>query len=190
MQTSRRLLGLVALTGTLALTAATYHALADDPAPAGQGQEAQAANPLDKMGQQMLAALHATEGCLGTETAQTTSGKLVIFAWFENAEAARDWYHSRAHRGAMNIFMRGQAPQGEPLEFVEDEEAPVMVIASLTPADAEFVEQFRLPISQIAIEMYTPLPGGTAVNGRFAPAALAVPHLDNITMGPPPAGDR
>ena len=32
--------------------------------------------------------IQATPGCLGVETAMTQSGKMVIFAWFENKKAA------------------------------------------------------------------------------------------------------
>jgi hypothetical protein len=36
--------------------------------------------------------LRATAGCPGVETAQTTSGKQVIFAWFEDKKAALAGY--------------------------------------------------------------------------------------------------
>ena len=36
----------------------------------------------------LTAALKATPGCLGIGTAMTESGKQVIFAWFENKQAA------------------------------------------------------------------------------------------------------
>jgi hypothetical protein len=37
-----------------------------------------------------------------------------------------------------------------------------------------------MPISQISIEMYTPLPGGAAVNGRLAPEGFNIPHFRNL----------
>jgi hypothetical protein len=36
----------------------------------------------------LVAGLKATSGCLGVETAQSSSGKNVIFAWFEDKKAA------------------------------------------------------------------------------------------------------
>ena len=40
----------------------------------------------------------ASPGCLGVETAMTNSGKMVIFAWFENKKAALAWYYSQPHQ--------------------------------------------------------------------------------------------
>jgi hypothetical protein len=34
----------------------------------------------------------ASPGCLGVATAMTTSGKRLIFAWFEDKKAALAWY--------------------------------------------------------------------------------------------------
>ena len=39
----------------------------------------------------LVAGLKDVEGCLGVETAQTSSGKSVIFAWFKDLDAALDW---------------------------------------------------------------------------------------------------
>jgi hypothetical protein len=38
-------------------------------------------------------------------------------------------------------------------------------------------------IASIGIELYGPLPGGVAVGGRFAPAALKVHGLREIPIG-------
>ena len=92
-----------------------------------------------------------TDGCLGVESARTATGKSVIFAWFENKAAAMRWYDSRMHQGAMRTFF----PQG-------------------SPTDQPELAETRLPISQIAIELYTPLNGGLFLGGRFAPDDLAV----------------
>jgi hypothetical protein len=54
-----------------------------------------------------------------------------------------------------------------------------MAIASVTlsrPQDG--IPQTGLPpVSQIAIELYAPLPGGLAAGGRFAPPSVSVPGL-------------
>src|SRR5262249_59969263 len=42
----------------------------------------------------LVAALKASAGCLGVETARTAGGKQAIFAWFENKKALLDWYYS------------------------------------------------------------------------------------------------
>ena len=45
----------------------------------------------------LVGGLQAIEGVLGVETAQTVSGKQVIFAWFESKEAVLRWYYSGMH---------------------------------------------------------------------------------------------
>src|SRR5436190_9940646 len=49
----------------------------------------------------LVAGLKATQGCLGVETARTSSGKNVIFAWFEDKKAALRWYTSKMHMQVM-----------------------------------------------------------------------------------------
>jgi hypothetical protein len=39
----------------------------------------------------------------------------------------------------------------------------------------------NMPISQIAIELYKPLPGGASLGGRFSPSTLKVPGLHEYT---------
>ena len=56
-----------------------------------------------------------------------------------------------------------------------------MAIASLTPAPAG--GETKVPFSQIAIELYRPLPGGIAVGGHFAPAGMQVPGLRDVPAG-------
>jgi hypothetical protein len=133
-------------------------------------------------------ALRDIPGCLGVETAMASSGKSVIFAWFKDREACMDWYYSDTHQGAMMQFMTGDLEFGhEPMAHVEEDCGPILCIASLTPSRGKDVAGMNLPISQIAIELYTPLPAGIAVGGRFAPAALKVPHLVEMPLTPRPA---
>jgi hypothetical protein len=135
----------------------------------------------------LVSALKATPGCVGVETARTSSGKQVIFAWFENKKAALTWYYSETHRNAVRM-LAPDAPARTPMADVPDDDNPVLAIASLTPADgargAQPPAAGRMPfaVSQIAIELYRPLPGGIAAGGRFAPAALKVPGLIDIPM--------
>jgi heme-degrading monooxygenase HmoA len=106
----------------------------------------------------VVGALRTTPGCLGVETAQTASGKRVIFAWFENKKALVDWYHGDVHQKAMKTVFPNQTFDRQPR------------------------------ISSIGIELYGPLPGGVAVGGRFAPEALKVRGLREIEIGTPKVG--
>jgi hypothetical protein len=134
-------------------------------------------------------AIKATPGCLGVETAQTSSGKMVIFAWFENKKAALAWYYSDTHQVLVKMGSGGAParPRG-PMADVPDDGRPIMAIASVTLArPQDGVPQKGLPpVSQISIELYAPLPGGLAVGGRFAPASVNVPGLVNTPSTTPP----
>lgn len=130
----------------------------------------------------------ATPGCLGVETAQTSSGKMVIFAWFENKKAALAWYYSQTHQMLVKMG-GGRAPRPRgPMADVPDDGRPIMAIASVTlsrPQDG--IPQTGLPpVSQISIELYAPLPGGLAAGGRFAPASVNVPGLLYTSETTPP----
>jgi hypothetical protein len=127
-------------------------------------------------------ALQATPGFLGAEKAQTASGKLVIFAWFENKKAVLAWYYSETHQHLANQFFPDRKAR-TPLANIPDDGQPIMAIATITPSDTAKVDRTSLPVSQIAIELYKPLPGGIAIGGRFAPAALVVPGLIDVPAG-------
>ena len=64
-----------------------------------------------------------------------------------------------------------------------------MAIASVVLATPqEGIPQNGLPpVSQIAIELYAPLPGGLAAGGRFAPSTVDVPGLLYTPHTAPPA---
>ncbi len=128
----------------------------------------------------LVGGLQAIEGVLGVETATTASGKQVIFAWFESKAAVLRWYNSGMHRGVQQAFFPDQE-FGTPLEGVPDDIGPVLAIASITMATKPELEATSLPISQIAIELYTPLTGGLFLGGRFAPDTLEVPNLKDYT---------
>lgn len=128
----------------------------------------------------LVGGLQAIEGVLGVETATTAGGKQVIFAWFESKAAVLRWYNSGMHRGVQRAFFPDQE-FGTPLEGVPDDIGPVLAIASITMSTKSELEATSLPISQIAIELYTPLTGGLFLGGRFAPDALEVPNLRDYT---------
>jgi hypothetical protein len=56
-----------------------------------------------------------------------------------------------------------------------------MCIASITMAEKGKFKETSLPISQIAIELYTPVTGGIYLGGRFAPDSLKVPKIKDYT---------
>jgi hypothetical protein len=123
----------------------------------------------------LVGPLKASEGCLGVRTAQTSDGKNVIFAWFEDKAAARRWYYSEAHQSMMHSFFPEEAEEEhhEPMAGVPENVGPILAIASITMAkDPDAGDQ---PFTQIAIELYTPITGGLNVGGRFAPKGLVVP---------------
>jgi len=126
----------------------------------------------------VIPAIQKTPGCLGIEVGAMQSGKQVIFAWFENKKAVLAWYYSDVHKGL--IGMTGRAPSEHPLADVPDD-VPVLAIASVTlpavKAGASPTAADLTSIPQIAIELYTPLPGGLASGGRFAPSSLKVPGM-------------
>jgi antibiotic biosynthesis monooxygenase len=122
----------------------------------------------------LVAALKATPGCLGVETAKTESGKQVIFAWFEDKRAALKWYHSDTHQAVIKRFFPNRKLSDHPLAGVPDDGGPVMAVASITINEERTKENPR-PFKQIAIELYKPLPGGLSLGGRFAPDKMKVP---------------
>ncbi len=126
----------------------------------------------------LIGALRSVEGCLGVEAGQFQSGKQVIFAWFENKAAAMRWYNHDVHQGAMSSFMTVESGS-KPMAGVPDD-VPVLAIASITFADRPHFQEINLPISQIAIELYTPLKGGIHLGGTFAPASMRVEGIQDL----------
>ena len=131
----------------------------------------------------LIAGLTPVKGCLGVETARTASGKEVIFAWFKDKAAVLRWYHSRVHQATMKGAFPGYEPVG-PLAHLRDDFGPIMAIASLTLRGSP-AEGSGLPISQISIELYAPLPGGLHFGGRFAPDALRVDGMRDYSREVP-----
>ena len=123
---------------------------------------------------EMVAALKASPGCLGVETARTGSGKSVIFVWFEDKKAALAWFYSDTHQDSMKRFLPDVKSGRKPLVDVPNDSGPIMVIASLTPNDKP-TKQNPSPFKQIAIEVYQPLGDGLDIGGRFAPEKMKAP---------------
>src|SRR5206468_1633626 len=114
----------------------------------------------------LLGELKATPGCLGVETGQTSSGRRVIFAWFESKKALVAWYHSDAHQKAMKSVFPNQTLERQPLPDLPEDTGPILTIVSVKFMDAPKPDGAS-SIASIGIELYGPLPGGVAVGGRF-----------------------
>jgi|SRR5215471_4257979 len=132
----------------------------------------------------LVGMLKATPGVLGVDAARTASGKQVIFAWFEDKKAALTWYYSAGHQQLIKTFAAGGVLGRKPLADVPDDIGPIMAIASLTMSEKPQVPGVQIPVSQIAIELYAPLPGGLAAGGRFAPATVKVKGLVELPSAP------
>src|SRR5258707_7917836 len=79
--------------------------------------------------------LKETQGCLGVETARTSSGKNVIFAWFEDKKAALRWYTSEMHLQVMRMVSPLPENRPAPLAGVANDSGPILAIASITPSE-------------------------------------------------------
>ena len=134
------------------------------------------------LGAMLIEGLMNTEGCLGADAAQTRSGKNCIFAWFKDKKAVQDWYYSQAHRRIMGPMVNGiEDFEPKPLQFVPDDTGPIMVIATITMGGDDPIPGFPMPISQISIELFQPLPGGVEINGRFSPEGFKIEHMKSYT---------
>jgi antibiotic biosynthesis monooxygenase len=166
--------GFLAAGGVAALALGLWLALgqaAEKPQPAKPATED---NKEDDAFAGLLDALKKSPGCLGIETARTDSGKQVVFAWFEDKKAALKWYYSHEHKEVTDKFFPVSKALGrKPLQDIPDDSGPLMAIASVTLTGKP--EKNKLPFSQIAIEIYQPLPGGLAIGGKFTPAKVKVP---------------
>lgn len=143
-------------------------------------QQTQSVNDFPDLGKGLM----ATPGCLGVQSFAVNDGKtFVISAWFKNRKALEAWYYSKMHQDAMAKFFPGLRSDRKPFAEFKDPEKPLLVIASVTPGDKPIGSGSNLAVSQIAIEGYTPIPGGLALGGTFAPQTLQVPGLVRIPAG-------
>ncbi len=130
------------------------------------------------IGGMLVKGLNDSPGCLKVITAQTSAGTNTIIAWFENKAAVEKWYDSPTHERVMGMV--GADPTGHaPMAHVKDADAPVMVMASITLGE-QGVLPGPMPVSQISIELYTPLDAGASVNGRLMPEAIKLEHFHVI----------
>jgi hypothetical protein len=150
---------------------------------------AQELNPGDPgFGEQLIKAVLASPGVLGVELGQTTKGKRVIFAWFENKKALVNWYKSDFHQRGVKWAFPNRKIDREPLPDMPENSGQILALVTLKFADkstsnaAAAGVASRPPIESIGIELYTPLPGGVAVGGRFSPKSVRIPGLREIEL--------
>ncbi|MEL7472257.1 MAG: hypothetical protein AAGK04_02990 [Planctomycetota bacterium] len=121
------------------------------------------------LGQQVVAGLKATPGCLGAEAASFHPNKLAIFGWFEDKRAALAWHSSALHRNISARFAGGRTMHNIPMEHVQDG-VPLMVIASVVMQPADPGGGGGMPRMFFGIEVYEPMPGGLSFQGgAFSP---------------------
>ncbi|HRK21445.1 MAG TPA: antibiotic biosynthesis monooxygenase [Fimbriimonadaceae bacterium] len=129
----------------------------------------------------LAAGLQATPGCLGVQTFRVDgTAKQVIAAWFENRKAMEAWYYGTMHQDAMKKFFPGYSSDRKPFADFKDEKSPLLIVASVTPGDRPIGNGSNLHVAQIAIEGYSPIPGGVAFGGSFGPKELAVPGMIRV----------
>ena len=129
-----------------------------------------------EFGKLLVEAAQASPGCLGVKLGRTENGTNVIFAWFENKQALVKWYKSDFHQWAMKTAFPNQNFNREPLPDVPENSGAILALVTLKLADA-LLPGSPVPIETIGIELYTPLPDGVAVGGRFAPQSVRVPGM-------------
>jgi hypothetical protein len=121
---------------------------------------------------QLLDGIKSTPGCHGVVTApQTSHGQAVIFAFFQDKQAAAKWYYSPMHQELMKMIGAPHEAGHEPMKDVPDG-VPVMALASITMGGKPPVEGSPIAFTQISIELYTPLSGGLNFGGGFSPEAF------------------
>src|SRR5215468_9485994 len=129
-----------------------------------------------EFGKLLVEAAQSSPGCLGVKLGRTENGTNVIFAWFEGKQALVTWYKSDFHQWAMKTAFPNQTFDREPLPDVPENTGPILALVTLKLAGAP-VPGSPIPIETIGIELYTPLPDGVAVGGRFAPQSVRVPGM-------------
>jgi hypothetical protein len=130
----------------------------------------------------LVEAAKNSPGFLGIETGRTPNGTFVIFAWFENKKALVNWYKSDFHQRAIKSAFPYQNIEREPVPDIPEDTGNILALVTLKLSDRPPTAASPIPIQRIGIELYTPLPDGVAVGGRFAPATVKVPGLREFDL--------
>ncbi|MEX0876039.1 MAG: hypothetical protein WD114_01150 [Phycisphaerales bacterium] len=178
---------IAAVSIALLLTAATL-GLSNRPAAQTTAQTSNQPGPDSQrqapdIGALLIKGLNDTDGCLKVITAQTSEGTNTIIAWFEDKAAVENWYYSPTHTRTMQMV--GADPENKkPMAHVKDADAPVMVMASIKLGGPNPLPG-PMPISQISIELYTPLDAGASINGRLMPEEIKLEHFNSARTDAP-----
>ena len=175
----------VVLASSLVFVSSLSAQQATDQAP--QKQQDRRASP--DMGAILVKGLKETQGCLGVKTCRWSDGKQSIVAWFEDKDAAATWYYSATHQAMIGQNTDMDEKKDEPMQHIKNGDQPIMVIASLTPAQKPELPGINIPISQISIELFGLLPGGAQVGGRVTPDNVEVPHMKKYASLATESGD-
>lgn len=121
---------------------------------------------------EVLSIVQKSEGCIGVNSAWTTSGKACLFVWFQDRSSAITWYRSDAHLGVIRRYFPDFRPK-TPLEHAPAD-LPLLIIASFTPKNNSPLSPEPFPFSQASIEYATPVFGGASFGGTFSPPGLEI----------------
>jgi hypothetical protein len=120
-----------------------------------------------------VSAMKSAPGCLGLENAKVQGGRLALFCWFDSAANADAFIHGPICQGMRQM---AKIPDTAVVKSTPVK-GPVLVIASFTPAKDP---KAPMGLAQLAIERMTPVTGGFAYGGRFAPETVKVPGLISV----------
>lgn len=160
----------IGLGAVIIAVVATASLAQDPPASRPAGDSGTAAGKVSRnFGINLLEGLKATPGCLGVESANTSSGKNVIFAWFKDKKAVLAWYNSEMHNRAKAHFFPDADPKYVPLAGVPDDSGPLLLIASMKLPKGGGDGTPQLP--EFSIDTLTPVTAGTTTSpdGGFTP---------------------
>lgn len=120
-----------------------------------------------------VSAMKSAPGCLGLENAKVQGGRLALFGWFESAASADAFIQGPVCQGMRQLAKIPETAVVKPTPV----KGPVLVIASFTPSKNP---QEPMGLAQLALERMTPVTGGFAYGGRFAPETVKVPGLISV----------
>ncbi|WP_309721444.1 hypothetical protein [Armatimonas sp.] len=120
-----------------------------------------------------VSAMKSSPGCLGLENAKVQGGRLALFGWFDSAANADAFINGPICQGMRQM---AKIPDTAVVKSTPVK-GPVLVIASFTPSKDP---KDAMGLGQLALERMTPVTGGFAYGGRFAPETVKVPGLISV----------
>jgi hypothetical protein len=127
-----------------------------------------------------VTAMKDAPGCLGLENAKVMGGRLALFGWFDSAASADAFINGPICQGMRQM---AKVPDSAVVKSTPVK-GPVLVVVSFTPSKDP---KAPMGLGQIAVERMTPVTGGFAYGGRFAPDKVAVKGLISVARSTKPA---